>query len=85
MAAATGTAPTVWCELLRQGAAEGNRNDSVTRLAGYLLRRHVDALMAFEILSAWNAVRCQPPLAEDEIATIVDSIAARELKRRGAQ
>jgi hypothetical protein len=35
------------------------------------------------MLTAWNATRCRPPLDEAEVASIVDSIAARELKRRG--
>jgi hypothetical protein len=78
------TASATWCELLRDGVDEGKRNDSVARLAGFLLRRHIDALVAFEILSAWNVARCRPPLPDDEIAAVVDSIAARELRRRGA-
>jgi hypothetical protein len=49
-----------------------------------LLRRHVDPLVALEFLTAWNAARCHPPLDTAEVARIVDSIAGRELKRRGA-
>jgi hypothetical protein len=76
--------PAAWRDLVSAGATEGSRNDSLARLAGHLLRRHVDPVVAFELLTAWNATRCHPPLEAAEIATIVDSIAGRELKRRGA-
>jgi Primase C terminal 1 (PriCT-1) len=69
--------------LVREGVAEGQRNDSIARLTGYLLSRRVDAVVVFELLTAWNEARCRPPLTESEIATIVDSIARCELKRRG--
>jgi Bifunctional DNA primase/polymerase, N-terminal/Primase C terminal 1 (PriCT-1) len=74
-----------WRDLVLGGVGEGQRNHTVTRLAGYLLRRHVDPLVALEFLTAWNATRCQPPLEAAEVARIVDSIAGRELKRRGAE
>jgi hypothetical protein len=78
------TPPSAWRDLVRDGVDEGSRNDTVARLAGYLLRHHVDPIVALEMLGAWNATRCRPPLDETELAGIVDSIAARELKRRGA-
>ena len=43
-----------------------NRNDTVARFAGHLLRRYVDPLVVLELLLAWNAMRCKPPLARDE-------------------
>jgi hypothetical protein len=78
------TAPSAWRDLVANGVGEGSRNDSVTRLAGCMLRHRIDPVVALEMLGAWNAARCRPPLAEAEITAIVDSIAARELKRRGA-
>jgi hypothetical protein len=81
--AKTAAPAATWRELVKQGVGEGRRNDVVTRLAGHLLRREVDALVVFEIMTTWNAVRCRPPLGEDEIAGIVARIAERELKRRG--
>jgi bifunctional DNA primase/polymerase-like protein/primase-like protein len=77
------TPPAEWRDLVLGGVGEGQRNHSVTRLAGYLLRHHIDPLVAFELLTAWNAT-CQPPLDTAEVVQIVDSIAGRELKRRGA-
>ena len=78
------TAPTEWRALVCEGVEEGQRNHSLARLAGYLLRRRVDPLVTLEMLTVWSAARCRPPLEAAEITAIVDSIAARELKRRGA-
>jgi hypothetical protein len=81
--AAKGATPTaVWRDLVKHGVGEGRRNDVITRLAGHLLRRDIDPLVVFEILTTWNAVRCRPPLDQNELAGIVARIAERELKRR---
>lgn len=76
------TPPGSWVELIRGGVDEGQRNDSVARLAGHLLHRHVDPLVTLEIVAAFNDARCRPPLAAVEVSSIVDSICAREMKRR---
>jgi hypothetical protein len=75
--------PAEWRDLIRDGVGDGQRNHTITRLAGYLLRRRVDPLVALELLAVWNDARCQPPIGAVELATILDSIAGRELKRRG--
>jgi hypothetical protein len=77
------TPPSEWRELIAGGVSEGARNATITKLAGHLLRRAVDPFLTQELLLAWNAMQCHPPLEEDEIATILRSIAGRELKRRG--
>jgi Bifunctional DNA primase/polymerase, N-terminal/Primase C terminal 1 (PriCT-1) len=64
------------------GVGEGARNDSLTRLAGHLLRRYVDPHVTLELLLALNAARFQPPLDEKEVRKIVGSIASKELVRR---
>jgi hypothetical protein len=74
--------PEQWRELVK-GVVEGQRDCSATRLAGYLLRRRVDPFVVLELLQAWNATRCTPPLPASDIERVVDSIAAREMKRRG--
>lgn len=79
-------APTAdWRNLARADVAEGKRNASLARFAGHLLRKYVDPLIVMELLAAWNVVRCKPPLDPDELQTILDSIAGRELRRRRAQ
>ena len=49
--AAVPAPPAEWRDLVRDGVGEGLRNQTVTRLAGYLLRRRVDPLVALELLS----------------------------------
>ena len=63
---------------------EGQRNVAAARLAGHLLRHSIDAHVVHELLQSWNAMHCRPPLSEAEVSRIIDSIAARELRRRGA-
>jgi hypothetical protein len=78
-----GTPPAEWRTLVHNGVAEGQRNASIARLTGYLLRRQIDPTVALEFLLAWNEARCRPPLPESEVIGIVDSIAGAELRRRG--
>jgi len=65
-----------------KGVSEGERNDRIARLTGYLLRRHVDPFFTLELMKSWNATHCTPLLPEEEVEGIVNSIAGRELKRR---
>jgi hypothetical protein len=78
-----GAPPTRWRELVR-GVPEGARDNSVARLAGYLLHRRIDPHVTLELLEGWNQTRCTPPLPTGDVMRIVNSIAGRELKRRGA-
>jgi hypothetical protein len=71
-----------WRELVHNGVDVGQRNRSVARLAGHLMRRSVDPLFTLELLLAWDEARCRPPLGAREITTIVDSIAGKEMRRR---
>jgi hypothetical protein len=80
--AAAVTSPSEWRELVK-GVAEGARDCCAAKLAGYLLRRRIDPFVTLELLQGWNATRCAPPLPEKDIERIVDSIATRELRRRG--
>ena len=64
-----------WQRLLREGVGEGTRNDSVASLAGHLFWHGLDPDVITEILLCWNAVRCRPPLAPDEVVRTVRSIA----------
>jgi hypothetical protein len=71
-----------YADLIRDGAPEGCRNDSLARLIGHLLRSRIGAAEALEIALLVNEVRFQPPLSRDEVMTTANSIAALELKRR---
>jgi len=76
------TPPSEWRALVAKGVAEGARDCTVAKLAGYLLRRRVDPIVALELLRIWNATRFSPPLPAADIERIVGSIAGKELKRR---
>jgi len=65
---------THWRRLIREGVREGERNNTIASLAGHLLRRGVDAAVVMEVLLCWNRVRCQPPLADEEVVSVVESI-----------
>jgi len=77
------TPPAEWRELVANGVDEGARDCTVARLSGHLLRRFLDPFVVLELMQCWNAARCRPPLPEADIARIVDSICAKELRRRG--
>jgi len=64
-----------WRRLIRGGVSEGERNNTVASLAGHLLRHGADAAVVMEMLLCWNRVRCRPPLVDDEVAAVVQSIA----------
>jgi hypothetical protein len=72
-----------WAALLAAGVDEGKRDETVTRIAGHLLRRYVSPHVVLELLTGWNATRCRPPLPDEDIVKIVNSIARKELRRRG--
>lgn len=63
-----------WHRLVREGVVEGERNNAVASLCGHLLWHGIDAEVAMELLLCWNAVRCRPPLSEDEVTRTVESI-----------
>lgn len=72
-----------WSEIAK-GVGAGRRNDSLARIAGHLLRRHVDPVLALGLLRAWSAC-CNPPLSDNEVFRSFDSICVLEAKRREAR
>lgn len=72
-----------WREAVSNPIGEGKRNTSLTSIAGYLLRKDIDPYTTLELARALNAYRCQPPMDDREVVRIVDSIAGKELRRRG--
>lgn len=63
-----------WRALVREGVEEGERNNTLAWLAGHLLRHGIDPVVALDLLLSWNAARCRPPLPENEVAKVVESI-----------
>jgi hypothetical protein len=76
------TPTSEWRELITTGVSEGQRNSTVTRLTGHLLRHYIDPHVTLELMQVWNAARCNPPLPTADISRIVNSVAGRELRRR---
>jgi Primase C terminal 1 (PriCT-1)/Bifunctional DNA primase/polymerase, N-terminal len=83
-AAASAIPAADWRALVQGTTNEGARDCTATKLAGYLLRRFIDPIVALELLQAWNATRCAPPLPPADIERIVASIADKEQRRRQA-
>ncbi|SPE29323.1 Bifunctional DNA primase/polymerase [Burkholderiales bacterium] len=67
-------APSHWRRLVSEGVAEGERNNTLASLTGHLLSRGVDPEVALELLLSWNRTRCRPPLADDDVVQVVQSI-----------
>src|SRR5262249_30043082 len=59
--------PKEWRDIVANGVGEGSRDDTITRLAGYLLRRHIDPIVTLTLLQSWNASSCRPPLPASDI------------------
>ena len=76
------TAPSEWRALIADGVPEGRRDCTLARVTGYLLRHHIDPIFAAELVRVFNAARCLPPLPDEDVERIVNSIAGKELKRR---
>jgi putative DNA primase/helicase len=76
---------TEWRALTREGAVNGERNASIAKLSGLLLGRRIDPHVCLDLMLAFNATRCSPPLPEDEVVATVASIARREFSGRAAR
>jgi Bifunctional DNA primase/polymerase, N-terminal/Primase C terminal 1 (PriCT-1) len=75
-------ARTDWSTVVAANVNEGQRDSTITRLAGFLLCHRVDPFVTLELLECFNATRCSPPLPPQDIRRIVSSIAGRELRKR---
>jgi putative DNA primase/helicase len=58
--------------------ADGNRNETLTSLAGTMRRRGMCEEEIFGALVVTNRVRCKPPLSEEEVRRICASVARYE-------
>lgn len=74
-----------WRRLVRDGVRQGERNITIASFAGHLLWHGVDPQVAFDLLLCWNRVRCRPPLDDDEVARVVDSITRLHARREAEQ
>lgn len=70
-----GHARTHWRTITRAAVPEGQRNQTIASLTGHLLWREVDLPVVLELMLAWNRMHCRPPLPDDEVAHVVESVA----------
>lgn len=71
-----------WNNEILNGVSEGSRNDSAASLVGKLLKRHPQSEWNIEVwmhLKNWNDAKNKPPLPENELRQVFNSIAQREL------
>uniref|UniRef100_A0A6M3L5W4 Putative bifunctional DNA primase/polymerase n=1 Tax=viral metagenome TaxID=1070528 RepID=A0A6M3L5W4_9ZZZZ len=70
--------PDGWVMEALFGVKKGSRNETTAKLAGYYLRKFQgDTVQTFLILDSWNN-RNIPPLDENEIHKIIESISKRQ-------
>jgi len=63
-----------YAAILQNGAQQGNRNDSATKLIGHLLGKGNDEVVVWEMVKQWNQSKNNPPLGGNELRKIFDSI-----------
>ncbi len=71
--------PEEWLRLTREPVVE-YQDFACARFAGYLVR-HLDPVVAFDILFWWNDHVCRPPLEATEVHRIWQRIVRREAER----
>ncbi|MDE2098124.1 MAG: bifunctional DNA primase/polymerase [Patescibacteria group bacterium] len=66
------------------GVTEGSRNSAAAKLVGKMLAETVEELwpLQFEALRKWNFDNNRPPLHDDELKSIFDSISKKEHAKR---
>jgi putative DNA primase/helicase len=71
-----------WSELIAAGATLGARNQTLTKIVGYLLGKRIDPFVARELVLSFNSRKVHPPLKEDEVDRIINSIVKKEYSKR---
>ncbi|OUZ18957.1 primase alpha helix C-terminal domain-containing protein [Enterococcus cecorum] len=69
-------------ELLAFGTDTGERNNTITKVVGYLFAWNVD-VYAIEKLVQFMNLNCEEPLPQDEVTSIVESIGKKHFSSRG--
>jgi hypothetical protein len=74
-----------WRQLVRDGVDEGSRNNTIASLAGHMLWHGMDPAVVLDLLLCWNRVRCRPPLRDDEVTQVVESISRLHARSEAGQ
>jgi len=72
-----------WRRIVREGVPEGQRNSVLASFTGHLLWHGVDPEIVLDLMLTWNQARCRPPLPDDEVSRVVQSIARLHATRGG--
>lgn len=73
-----------WLKLLKEGVNEGERNVTLTSLVGHLLSPgRKDPYVVRELARLFNATLVRPPLGDDEVTRIVNSISQAQARKTG--
>lgn len=81
--------PDDWIKIVKEGAGQGERNNTTTALAGRLLYEVNNVFNAgtvgiiWELLKTWNKASCVPPQPEHEVWSTFCSVLETERTRRG--
>ena len=60
------------------GVGEGERNQALASISGYLLRRYVEPELAYGLVTAWGK-SCNPPMDDSEINKTFNSILKKHM------
>jgi hypothetical protein len=71
-----------WQDILKCGADDGNRNESLTRIAGHFLHDGMHPAYVRDFALWWNQTRCRPPDRSGRVIATIASIARKEVARR---
>ncbi|WP_458383575.1 primase alpha helix C-terminal domain-containing protein [Staphylococcus caledonicus] len=63
------------------GVGEGERNQALASISGYLLRRYVEPELVYGLVSAW-AMNCSPPIEQEEVNKTFISILKKDKKNK---
>jgi hypothetical protein len=74
--------PDAWRTFISENVDGSRRSNAIARLSGLLLRRYLDPLVTLDLARMFNTLRCQPPLADEEVVSIVTNITRSEQERR---
>jgi hypothetical protein len=74
--------PEHWHHIITNTVSNGARNSTLTSICGKLLHAGVTELaLLYDVMCCINLARCEEPLSEGEVHTIVVSVARTHLKR----
>ena len=67
-----------WRKIAREHVVDGARHGTLLKLIGHLAGHGNDEEITRELLLSWNRDKCEPPLADTEVITMVANIYERE-------